>query len=30
VSDVWYGVYRFPGEHVAVYAGYRTEWVTLR
>jgi hypothetical protein len=30
VSDERYGVYYFPGEHVAVYAGYRTEWVTAR
>jgi len=29
-SDVEYGVYHFPGEHVALYAGFRTEWVTLR
>jgi hypothetical protein len=30
VTDVGYGVYHFPGEHVALYAGFRTEWVTLR
>ena len=30
VSDARYGVFHFPGEHVAVYSGFRTEWLTAR
>lgn len=29
-SDMRYGVYRFPGEHIAVHPGLRTEWTTAR